>query len=463
MWLLGNRKDDGSSSKGKKKGGRIRKNSASMNSDSMHLAETYSGIEVSLSADAASSKHDSISAAPTESSLSTVLSLKDHVNDLQRLFSKQFAPTLNASASALPKPPPNFRPRKHRVPLFRRSHAPSPSPQEELRILATQQLVQEGHLLRQELQKMDQEIHALQQDRDDLESIRQTPHSNTHTHSPFQLHRLLATAKLTNDQRKQLQTQRGTSLTLLLPSKARETIMARCGSKSSTSPLRKSPTARKETVTLVAPHNCRDGGAAATIQHVQLLSTPESFYISRDNGKAFFNGNNILPDRLAHRLKKRSKASNDILYLAAGNGYYYVEFRNGDIWWGSPNDAEFDSLCSSWNVHRVELGPATRLDSSASTKRVPSWIILSQDAKVAWKNVPSRLQHALSERDESSPAVCSVALGAASSYFVRWADGTTDWQLPCQASEIMRRLEADGPVLDVSLHPEQPQYFIIRH
>jgi hypothetical protein len=232
-------------------------------------------------------------------------------------------------------------------------------------------------------------------------------------------------------------------------------------------------------------------------------STP-SFILSRDNGVTYHYGS--LPPQLRRRIvqeqtrKNNVKSNNisptyymdNIIYLATGQyGTYYVEFRNSEKWWGiitnasadgrtsntkhrieADDEEEFNTICYDWDVHRVAFGPChiirTATTQPSSETVVPSislsWIIISKDGKVAWKNIPLRLHHCLSNRIASDSTPCEVSLGAHGSYFIRFIDGTCDWVLPAKTAQECQNLIRQGKTIrSISLHPDLSNNFIIRY
>ena len=186
-------------------------------------------------------------------------------------------------------------------------------------------------------------------------------------------------------------------------------------------------------------------------------------------------------------MKEASLDMKDLLYVAIGPhaGYYFVQFRSGDSWWSGANrDNEFDSICRRWDVHRVAFGASTVFDMGVSSKVAVSWVVIGRDGKVAWKNIPGRLQSTL-ENTKSPPS--EISLGTNGSFFCKFIDGkniasmaflwcvlplvlpwnttgTMEWQLPSKTAEVCERLEREGSkIMSVMLSPEVTQDFIIRH
>lgn len=176
---------------------------------------------------------------------------------------------------------------------------------------------------------------------------------------------------------------------------------------------------------------------------------------------------------------------------------------------------EFNNICYDWDIHRIAFGPCTITtnrqhgqQSVASSLISFSWIIISKDGKVAWKNIPIRLHNNLFNRMASDSTPCEVSLGANQSYFIKFVDGTlffvlcafvplcvkfsthfsmhtyahqkhyinllvvktiytigtSDWQLPAKTAQVCQDLENNGKtIMSISLHTELSNDFIIRH
>ncbi len=57
------------------------------------------------------------------------------------------------------------------------------------------------------------------------------------------------------------------------------------------------------------------------------------------------------------------------------------------------------------DVHRVAYGSG---GADAGGRDASSWVVLGNDGKVRWKNVPQGLHDALTARDDGTPAVPNV-------------------------------------------------------
>ena len=150
-----------------------------------------------------------------------------------------------------------------------------------------------------------------------------------------------------------------------------------------------------------------------------------------------------------------------LTYLATGpNGSYFCSFSSGHVWWGIA-DPDFAAIVKEWPVYRVAFGDAKKLPNQ---KRLFSWIIVSRDGRVAFKNLPLRLTNLLNSRlaDESAPS--EISLGSEGAYFIRFLNGTIDYCLPSHITEVCNFVEKrGGKITNVLLHPLLSKEFIVRH
>ena len=406
-----------------------------------------------------------------------------------------------------------FRPRPHRVPLFghdMKNHYQDSSSssssslllQDAVQMLKNQDVSNEMQTLKNELAYLDAEITLLMEDRDEIEKrslrltspaegtdeIAATADKQLAPNSSFnsETHRLLLLSSSSNNnnnnndlepgQRKTLQKVRGNSWTISLKDNAaRNAILDECLYNKSASWLQYSQ--RKDAPRTVGPDDCAEDGAATTVQHVCFWKTANqtSLFLSRDVGESFCHG--TLPDSLVRRMKAAGldpddvHARNGLLYLSVGSGpnrdSYFAEFRSGECWWAVP-DHDLDVICKTWSkISRVVFGPGTTVrDIHGRSYRAPSWVILSRDGRVAWKNVPARLHQLLEGRIASEAAPVEVSLGFGDSFFVRFLDGSVDYCLPAHMAESLEKVAspslATAPT-SVILHPDLPGNFILRH
>lgn len=441
----------------------------------MHVSETVSGIEVSFS-----NEHLASVEMNDLTALTSVISLREQLLRKRKIFRAQFRVSgwiAGEPTVTTPTKQPEFKVGKHRVQLFGQNSMDLFD--NVLFLLRSHEVRDEFTSVREELNSITTEIAALDKDRHKLEesALRMNGEADHNKSGSWDLHRVLAREKLEPKQRSALQDRRGLNLTISLHNaQAREAFLSRCGSTVSWIRAQQQRYRSREPwengIVALRADNCRDGGAATTIQHVSLLqaSPAESaFFISRDKGTSFHWG--LLPDRLFRRMKNagldpKDHASN-LLYLSTGPmGCYYAEFRSGEIWWGSiEEDKELDTICKEWDVYRAVFGSGSHLSGPNGYQHaITSWIIISRDGRVAWKNIPARLHNSLERRMASEAAPVEAALGFGGSYFVRFMDGTTDYCLPYAAFQACRSIEAQGSsITSMSLHPLMSHDFIIRY
>ena len=473
----------------KQKGGRRRprgKNKSSgltagcIDEQAMHLAETISGIEVSFPTDQHSARNGELKVAPLPAALQNtgVISLAKQLLQRKKIYRTQFCvsnwPVLEEQDDKLLSPSEFTTPRKHRVPLFGSASKENKLLFDDvLFLLRGHESKSEACCIEAELALLNAEIEALEKDRVDLKSLRipSSPGQKA-AQVDWEIHRLLMERKLTPLQRSKLQELRGTCLTVSLHNpRALETFSMKCGIKASSLKTRGKRKPFGFDVVQIRPANCRDGGAAAAIQHITLMKTSSAdsaFLISRDFSKSYNYGH--LPDRLYRRMKDNGMDphhfASDIVYLSTGPlGCYYTEFRNGEKYWGSAvEDEDFHNICSEWNIYRVVFGAASALEDAEGHKYFTnSWIILGRDGRAAWKNLPARLHNKLESRMANEAAPSEVALGSGNSYFVRFLDGTVDYCLPTSIAQVCENIEKQGATItSMSLHPELSHDFVIR-
>lgn len=372
--------------------------------------------------------------------------------------------------------PPNARTGRHRVKLSGGEERKKDdlSYEDMLFLLKNQEVTNEATCIEMEINQLNAELDALREDRAHLEAMSlQIPEDPQTKAADWEKHRLLAGRRITQAQRKMLQENRGTELTICM--KNNTTAKALAESLGAKRAVLSDYTAdeRPHKVLHLSPQNCRDGGAATTLQHISLShqgNDESSFFFSHDHSKGSWLGR--LPARLFRRMKDNGMdpkdAAANLVFLASGPmDYYYAEFRSGEVWWGSPpNDDLFQNLCNEWDVYRVAFGPVTSLVDGTGDKKEhlsTSWIILGRDGRVAWKNIPTRLHFMLKSRLANEAAVEEVALGSGDSYFVRFLDGTVDYCLPAHMGAVCQKLEQEGStVTSISLHPNLPHDFVIR-
>lgn len=372
--------------------------------------------------------------------------------------------------------PPNAKTGRHRVKLAGGEDLSEAqlSFQDMVFLLKNHQVVDEATCIETEIKLLNSELDALKEDRAHLEAMSlQLPEDPTKKPSDWEKQRLLAGRRITQAQRKLLQAKRGTSLTISMKNGTIAKALAESLGAKKMELNDYTADDRPHKVLHLSTQNCRDGGAGTTVQNVCLSredNEEPSFFVSHDHGKGSCVGR--LPARLFRRMKDNGMDPNDaasnLVFLASGPmDYYFAEFRSGEVWWGSPpSDESYQTLCNEWDVYRVAFGPVSHLFNGTSDSKEhvsTSWIILSRDGRVAWKNIPTSLHYLLASRLADEAAVEEVSLGSGGSYFVRFLDGTVDYCLPAHMGSVCQKLEQDGASLTgVSLHPDLPHDFVVR-
>lgn len=209
-----------------------------------------------------------------------------------------------------------------------------------------------------------------------------------------------------------------------------------------------------------------------------------SYFLKFDGGKSYHHG--MLPSNLMKRLSREKRELKSIRYLSTGpllfhsssstssgtrgDGTearcYYLEFDNGECWWAvpTPND-ELESLLREVDVHRIAFGSSF---DSIGDYTSSSWIVIAKDGSVYYKNIPQGLHDALTSRvsniDPHVMAPCEVSLGQSGSYFVRFLDGSVDYNLPKYAADVFETFESHGlQIRNVCLHVDTADCIIRFH
>lgn len=224
-------------------------------------------------------------------------------------------------------------------------------------------------------------------------------------------------------------------------------------------------------ISLLKDSTSKHAGNSHGKKHYDTTHQLSGFFFSRDAGKAQHWGR--MPAKLYRRLQEQAGNDGcdfgDLVYMSSGaRGCYFAQFRSGETWWGSAveDDIDFHTILKTWDVYKVAFGPISTLeDLENGTKRLlNSWIILGQDGRAAWKNLPTQLHNRLSNRLASWAAISEVSLGPGGSFFVRFLDGTTDYCLPASASSVCEYIQRNGGIItEIALHPEIANDVLIRH
>ena len=204
---------------------------------------------------------------------------------------------------------------------------------------------------------------------------------------------------------------------------------------------------------------------STNVRHLAIMTDEDkspTFFTSKDDGR--FHCGGTLPSRLLKRLEEeQEQESNNTLmrnirYLSLGpNDSYYAELVSGQCYWGIGRyDEDFQNAVDEMDVHRVAFG-SFELDSS--------WIVISKEGQISWRNIPPRLHRLLQRRQENQAAPCEISLGTEGTYFIRFLDGEIDYCLSCFADEMARGiLSREGAdITNIILNPNVPNAFIIRH
>jgi hypothetical protein len=197
---------------------------------------------------------------------------------------------------------------------------------------------------------------------------------------------------------------------------------------------------------------CGTTDSFKTVKHATVCNG--GFFIGRDNGKSYWSN---LPWGLVTRLVDENLNFQGALkYVAAGSdNTYYAELTNGSIWWASTGlneDDSFDAVVNgSRAISRVEFGERG------------SWVILYGDGGYTWgSGLPTKMHNKLRSRNPRLPMPVEISLGPNDTWFVRYSDGKTDWELPPDVSDRCNRVysEGGGEVTSVSMCVDSSDYMV---
>jgi hypothetical protein len=412
--------------------------------ETLSVSETTHGVEVALDWSVLASQ-----ICPKVS----VVNYVHHARQGKKIHKCQFSmnyPALPLAAKGGSRRQPQQQSR-HRIPLSEDGTQPPASLQDHIFMLQSHFVRDELTSVEEEAVRLDAEIQALEDDRMELEhQYLQLP--SNHAEAPtWDMDFLLKQQKSSLADVKELQRLRGRCWTVQLESmKTRDSLLASLLPIDLPGNKRNNKYKSRTTVT-----------AATQVSHLCLLpggnNHNSSFYLHTDSSES----HGHIPPRLLARMKKHALQKEFLTYLATGpNGTYYCSFSTGNVWWGI-SDPDFEAVVKEWPVHRVAFGEAKKLPKQ---KRLFSWIVVSRDGRVAFKNLPLRLTNLLSSRlaDESAPA--EISLGSEGAYFIRFLNGFIDYCLPSHVTEVCNYIEKRGGMItNVLLHPQLSKEFIIRH
>jgi hypothetical protein len=402
--------------------------SIAFSEESLSVSETMNGVEVALDWDAAST--------PRRGSGS---SLNRDIRQATKVHRYQFSmnyPVLKGTGKSAGKR--KISQQQHRVPL--EPQIDTSSLQDFIFLLQAHSVRDEISSVQEELARLDAEIQALEEDRMEIEhEYLRIPASKDDDEASWDINHVL---KQKPDLSSELQDLRGSSWTIQLNSKkARDSLCSKLGTATQSK--------YKARVSVTAKHVC----------HMNLLPNAKgatAFYFHTDAAES----QGHIPTKLFNRMKKHALQIEMLQYLATGPcGSYYAAFSSGHVWWAGGDD-DFSDIVSEWPVYRVAFGPALL------TKKVKiySWVVVSRDGRVAFKNLPTRLQHLLESRLANEAAPAELSLGTEGSYFCRFLDGSVDYCLPAVAAQVCDEIVSKGgKITNILLHPLLSREFIVRH
>ena len=204
---------------------------------------------------------------------------------------------------------------------------------------------------------------------------------------------------------------------------------------------------------------CSNTDMFASVSHVAICEG--GFFLSRDDGSSFWSN---LPPSLHDRLVREDRhVQGAVQYFAAGSGQaYYAELSDGVAWWDSTglrNSAGFDRAVS----FDASLEGDQRAVKHVCLGDRGSWVVIFENGQSTFCGLPSRLHDLLRSREHEPhlPPVNDVALGPGETWWVRFADGQTDWALPQHVAQICEQVARDGGwVTAVSLCAHASDFFV---
>lgn len=426
----------------------------SLSDESMSVAETGNGIEISVEWELAKSPS-------AKKELVSLYQFLRRRRTKRRQFSVDF-PALKkiaiaAAAQANAKPALSGV-STHRISLAGNEEEET-SLEEQIFLLQSHKVKDELTSVRTEAAKVNAEIEALEKDLMELEQdFLCIPKSSAlQKAATWDVDHLISQRhSLSKEDLVELQRLRGRCVTMQLQNpKTRDVLNSKLGI---LAVPRRNKYRQSARMTLT-PADCRSGGAGQTLRHISLLPGTQhatSVYLNHDNGDAW----GQVPQPLFRRMRKQNLTVDMLKYLAAGpGGCYFAQFNSGHIMWGC-SDPEFDAVVKTWNVYRVAFGPIVTF----ADLKVHSWIVVTREGRVAWKNLPTRLSHKLESRLANNAAPAEISLGSDESYFVRFLDGSIDYCLPSSAAQVCEYIIKQGAkVTNIILHAELSKDFIVRH
>lgn len=409
--------------------------------ESLSVSETIHGVEVALDW--------KVAETPTVEKAVINADLRK-ANKMHKCQFSMHYPVLPKQAKGSSRKRPQQQ-QKHRVPLD--DPGSTSSLQDAAFLLQSHSVKDELSSVQEELNRLDAEIEAVEEDRTELEhDLLRLPHNHSDT-PMWDFDYLLKQHKPSLEDVQELQRRRGRCWTLQLQSmKARDALCATLGQSNTGNTKTKRMNKYKSRVTLTQ--------ATTQVSHICLvpgISGQTNYYMYTDDGQSFGH----VPPRLMARMKKNALQLDMLSYLSTGpNGAYFASFTSGHVWWGMA-DPEFEQVVKEWPVYRVAFGEATRVSAH---KRLYSWIAVSRDGRVAFKNLPLRLTHLLNSRLADEPAPAEISLGVEGAYFIRFLNGAVDYCFPAHVSDLCKYIQSrGGKITNVLFHPQLSKEFIVRH
>jgi hypothetical protein len=409
--------------------------------ESISVCETKHGVEVALDWNAATVSDSKVD----------VVNFSHYMRHARKIQKCQFSmnyPIMPLAAMGERQKQPQQQ-SCHRIPLSESANVSSLD--DDIFLLQSHMVRDELTSIEEEMTRLDAEIQALEDDRMELEhDYLQLPSTSAELPS-WDFEFLLKKQKPSLENVQELQRLRGRCWTVQLQSmKTRDTICNKLCSLDPNSHKRKTNKYKSRTTVT----------ATTQVSYLCLLpgtGSHSTFFMHTDSSES----HGYVPPRLFARMKKNALHMDMLTYLSTGpNGSYFCSFSSGHVFWGI-SDPDFDEIVKEWPVYRVAFGETKKLPQQ---KRLFSWIVVSRDGRVAFKNLPLRLTNLLNSRlaDESAPA--EIALGSEGAYFIRFLNGTIDYCLPSHITDVCNFImQRGGKITNILLHPQLSKEFIVRH
>ena len=182
-----------------------------------------------------------------------------------------------------------------------------------------------------------------------------------------------------------------------------------------------------------------------------LTLVGDGFFLARENGDSFWSN---LPSALGSRLQEHDLFTKGaVKYVAAGPGSQYYAITGTEMWWsGTCSDSFADAAKANRSISKVAFGEDQ------------SWIVLYADGGSAWCGIPTKLSNKLQGRSRDRRQLAKpveVALGQNSTFYVKFADGASDYLLPSHVAESFVAYETAGwSVKNVALNAESGDWLL---